>query len=577
MNQFSRIVILGAALATLLASACADAARKSKELLQYIPADTPYVLAFTKPFPDDLTERFEVTADKTLAAYRTIIDYYMAEAIAEAEASEDDEGVAAAETMQSFMSEFKTLLSVKGLRDAGVGRDALFAVYGNGILPVIRIALTDNDAFDATIARLEAKADEEFLTGEIGDESYRYLDIEEFRLIIATPGDDAVIAIVPGTATDARLGEVLGLKVPKDNLAKNRLLRNIKKEYDFTDHMVSFIDVERVAASFLDDESGRNKEFAEAAGLDMSELSAACKSELAEIAAIAPRIVAGYTEVSNRALRASMVVELRDDIASGAAALPAAVPGLGMDAGGLFSFGFSLDPLAARNFYEARLDAMEADPFECEHLADLQAGTAKGREALAKPVPPVVYSFRGFMANVTGLEGMDIATETPPESIDATILLAMENAQDLVTMAAMLDPQIAALNLLPDGKAKQLDLPQLASIAEQAFAALSDSALSVSLGEGAEANAEAMLTADVQSPNPLMSVSMDSKKYYEFIGQTGLQEPDPDSEEPPMPPEVRNAMQDIMVSSGELYERMSINVQLTKRGIEIDSYMTLSE
>lgn len=577
MNQFSRIVILGAALVALLACAGADAARKSKELLQYIPADTPYVLAFTKPFPDDLTERFEVTADKTLAAYRTIIDYYMAEAIAEADASEDDEGAAAAEKMQAFMVEFKTLLSVQGLRDAGVGRDALFAMYGDGILPVIRIALTDNEAFEATIARLEAKVEEEFLTGEIGKESYRYLDIDEFRLIIATPGDDAVIAIVPGTTTDARLSEVLGLQVPKDNLAKNRLLHDITREYGFTEHLVSFVDVERVAAEFLNDESGRNTEFAKAAGLDTSTLSAACRSELADIAAIAPRIVIGYTDVSNKALRASMVVELREDIASGAASLPAAVPGLGLDAGGLFSFGFSLNPLAARNFYEARLDAMEADPFECEHLADLQAGTAKGREALAQPVPPVVYSFRGFMANVTGLEGMDIATETPPESVDATILLAMENAQDLVMMAAMMDPQIAALNLLPDGKAKQLNLPQLATIAEQAFAALSESALSVSLGEDADTNAEAMLTADVQSPNPLMSFSMDAKKYYEFVGQAGLQEPDPDSDEPPMPPEVRNAMQDIMVSSGELYDRMSINVHLTKRGIEIDSYMTLSQ
>lgn len=577
MHQFSRVVILGTALAALLASASADAARKSKELLQYIPADTPYVFAFTKPFPDDLTERFEVTADKTLAAYRTIIDYYVAEAIAEAEASEQEDDVAAAEKLQAFMSEFKTLLSVKGLREAGVGRDALFAMYGDSILPVIRIALTDNEAFDATIARLEAKAEEELLTGEVGDESYRYLDIEEFRLIVATPGEDAVIAIVPGSAGEARLSEVLGLKIPEDNLAKNRLLRDIAREYDFTDHFVSFVDVERVAAALLNDESGRNTEFAVAAGLDLSTLSAACKSELTDIAAIAPRIVAGYTEVNSKALRASLVVELRADIASGAATLPAAVPGLGLDAGGLFSFGFSLNPLAARSFYEARLDAMEADPFECEHLADLQAGTAKGREALAQPLPPVVYSFRGFMANVTGLEGMDLATETPPESIDATILLAMENAQDLITMAAMMDPNVAAMNLLPDGKAKQLDLPQLAEIAEQAFAALSESALSVSLGEGADVNAEAMLAADVQSPNPFVAFNMDARQYYEFIGKAGVQEPDPESDEPPMPPEVRNAMQDIMVSSGELYERMSVNVHLTKRGIEIDSYMTLSE
>ena len=166
-----------------------------------------------------------------------------------------------------------------------------------------------------------------------------------------------------------------------------------------------------------------------------------------------------------------MIVELRDDIAEGLAMIPAAVPGLGSDPGGFMSFGFGLNPLALREFYEGRLDAMEADPYECEKLAALQAGVAKGREALNQPVPPVVYSFRGLVANIADIQGMDMASKTPPESIDASVLIAMENAESLIMMAAMMDPQIAALNLLPDGKPIRLELAQLAEIADDAFAA----------------------------------------------------------------------------------------------------------
>jgi hypothetical protein len=186
-----------------------------------------------------------------------------------------------------------------------------------------------------------------------------------------------------------------------------------------------------------------------------------------------------------------MVVELREDIAKGMTVLTSVVPGLGLDLGGLFSFGFSIDLMAARSFYEARLDALEADPYKCPYFADINASTVTGREALAKPLPPVVYSFRGMLANVTNIEGMDFATEKPPESIDASVLLAIENAQDLVTMAAMMSPEVAALNLVADGKARALDLPQLAAIAEQAFAALSADGLSVALGDGAAGEAEA--------------------------------------------------------------------------------------
>lgn len=575
MKHLSRVAILGVALITLLASACANDDPKSDDLLQYIPADAPYVLALTQPFPDDLMDRFEFAADQTLASYRTVVDYYMGEAAAEAQSQEGGEAEAA--RLLALRDEVKVLLSVQGLRDAGIGRDSLFVIYGDGILPVIRLSLTDSAAFEAAVARIEARADAKFLVGELDGLSYRYQDRDKFRLVVAMPGTDAVIAIVPVTVSDERLGATLGLKKPGNSLAKSGLLNTISKEYGFTGHFVGVVDVERLATSVLDDPDGSNAELFAALEFDTSMISGPCKSEFKELAAIAPRIAFGYTEVNSQVLGASMIVELREDIAAGMATLPAAVPGLGLDMGGLFSFGFSLDPLAARNFYEARLDAMEADPFECEHMADLQAGAAKGREALAKPVPPVVYGFRGLLANVTGIEGMDIAADKPPESIDASLLLVMENAQDLVTMAAMMSPEVAALNLLPDGKAKPLNLPQLAAVAEQAFAALNESGLAVALGDGAEANAESMLEADLQSPSPLMSMSMDAKKYYEFVAEAAMQEDNPDSDEPSMPPEVRAAVQDIMVSSADLYERMSVNVLLTGRGIQVDSRVTLTE
>ena len=41
------------------------------------------------------------------------------------------------------------------------------------------------------------------------------------------------------------------------------------------------------------------------------------------------------------------------------------------------SFGFSFDLMALRAFFEARLDAMDADPYECEGLAMLGYGVEK--------------------------------------------------------------------------------------------------------------------------------------------------------------------------------------------------------
>jgi hypothetical protein len=167
---------------------------------------------------------------------------------------------------------------------------------------------------------------------------------------------------------------------------------------------------------------------------------------------------------------------------------------------------------------------------------------------------------------------MDLGTQKPPESVDASLLVAFKNAQDLVNMASMMVPEVAEMNLLPDGKARALDLPQLAEIADEAFVALSEVGLSMAMGAGSAENSEAMLAADVATPPPFVSFSMDSKRYYDFIGEALMQEGE-DSE----PLALRTAMRDVMVSSGELYERVSINVHLTKRGVEIGSRMTLSD
>ena len=572
MNHFFRTVLGVSAIIVVLASCRADVAHESDELLQYIPAETPYVMAFTEPLPDELMDKFEPVIDKTLSGYQRILRYKVSEHLVEL--ADQEGGAEEAKQLQEFADEFISLMSVQGLRDAGIDRDSAFAIYGDGLLPVFRVELSDRDKFDAVVSRLESKSPQKFQVGTVGGESYRYHDIEEARFVVATPGDSAVITIVPTTYSDERLAQALGIKKPQNNVAKG--LGEIRKGYDFTDNFVGYVDVEKLAASFLGDPGGLNKELLLVVEHDPEELTAECRAEFAELASVAPRVVVGYTDVNKSFLETQMVVELRDDIAAGLATLPTAVPGLGADPGGLLTFGFSLDPMAARSFFEARLDAMEADPFECAELGELQASVAQGRQALAQPLPPVVYNFSGMLAHISDVQGMDLGTQKPPESVDASFLFAFENAQDLVNMASMMVPQVAEMNLLPDGKARALDLPQLAEIADKAFVALSKAGLSVAVGEGSAENSEAMLVADAETPPPFVSFSMDSKRYYEFIGDALMQEHESkDGESEPLA--VRTAMRDVMISSGDLYERVSINVHLTKRGVEIGSRMTISD
>jgi hypothetical protein len=443
-------------------------------------------------------------------------------------------------------------------------------------MPVLRLELSDPDLFDAAISRIEDEAGKELLLGEAKGTSYKYANADKINLIIATLDDQVVITIVPASFDERQVALALGAKAPRKNLKKSKALQAIDMKYGFSGYLTGYIDTERLAGIFSGNTTDQDNDFFTAIGEKPPELTTACATEIMEMAGIAPRIVFGYAGVSTERVDGTMIIELREDLAAGLATIPAAVPGLGIDPGGLMSFGFGLNPLALRDFYEARLDAMEADPYECDKFAELQAGVAKGREALSTPLPPVVYSFRGFVANIADIQGLDMSSSTPPESIDASILVAIENAESLVMMAAMMDPQIAALNLVPDGKPVKLVLTQLAEFAGDAFAALSTDALSISLGEGAEINSADMLVADSAEPTPFMSMNMDSARYYSMIGEAMLQEREGDDAEK-MPRAIRDAMRDVMILSGSIYERMSVEIQFTARGVEINSTMKLSD
>ena len=79
-------------------------------------------------------------------------------------------------------------------------------------------------------------------------------------------------------------------------------------------------------------------------------------------------------------------------------------------------------------------------------------------------------------------------------------------------MGAMFDPQLAALNLMPDGNPVKLELAQLDEFADEAWVALSDDALAISVGEGSETNAGNMLVAESADPAPFFSMTMDTAR-----------------------------------------------------------------
>jgi len=545
-------------------------------LLKYVPADSPYVFAMLDPLPDEVADKLEPKVDAILKSYQGLLRQFVKISAAVAADSKDEDGLSAESV--AALQEFGSLLSIEGLRSIGIERDSTAVLYGAGLLPVLRMTLSDGALFDAAIARIEKKAQGSMTVATIDGQSYRYAGGDEGRLIIAVIENEFVVSLVPTNLSDDLLKSVLGLTLPSSSMADSGELHKIIDVNGFLSHSIGMIDIERIVATFLDDQSGVNKELLALLEYDDSELDDICKAEIREMGGIAPRIVTGYTEMSVDQFVSNTIIELRDDIAAGLAALPAAVPGLGSEQGGVLAFGMSINLVALREFYEARLDAIEADPYECELFADIQDGVAKGRESLNQPIPPIVYGFKGFLAVVEDIQGMDLANNMRPTGADLRLLVTTDNAAGLLAMGAMLSPEIAGLDIKPDGVPVKFEFQQMAGMVGAAYVAMTDTALALSIGDGVEARLGDMMSAAVNEPHPFMSMEMDSTRYYEFIGQTMQMEKDgDDDEEDEAAAEIKAAMSETMVAVGDMFSRMTFQVYFTEHGVEFPSTIELAE
>jgi hypothetical protein len=304
---------------------------------------------------------------------------------------------------------------------------------------------------------------------------------------------------------------------------------------------------------------------------DRNKLGEECQSEIKDMAAVMPRMYGGYTELTAKNSSAHFMVELRNDIASGLSTLVAPVQGMGVAKGDLFSFGMSLDVAAAHEFIGARLDAMEAAPFKCELFAELQAGVPQGRAMLQQPLPPIAYSIKGFYATVDSVEGLDMATKQPPTSIDASFLLAVDNPQGLLAMGQMFSPELAQLDVQPDGKPTRLTLPPISPALNDAFLAMTENSLAISVGAKGEAELVELLKSGYAEPSPFISMNMDGESYYGFIADSMEIAGQEQAAKGEGSPEVTAALKRVMESFKGMLGQMTFDVEFTSRGIEMRS------
>ncbi len=481
-----------------------------QQVLQYVPADTPY--AFVSMGGNAGTREFMTKVYAPLAPLVGELESKFGGL-----ASEVGDGDAG-KVLRAVLAELKGKLSVEGLAGLGIDVDARFVVYGLGVLPAMRLELRDADALRAAIDRVQQQSGVRFPTKKLGEIEYWHIvGADKVEGAVAIVDGQLVAGMAPAAQAERVFSLLLGAERPATHLGKSERFQQLLADHGLARISAGFIDARTIAESFLGEGDALGKDVLAALAPEVAAkwpgLTAECKQEIRSLVALAPRMVFGTEKIDGTGFAGKFIVELRPDIAQEIMAMRVAVPGLSMDQMGpaMFALGAGLDMDRALNFAQNKAAEISTAPYTCPELAEINRVAGNFGSDL-KQAPPELWKARGFALVV---DDFKMAGFLPGE-LRGFLTVAMTDNQGLLTplkavpgFAGITDD--GTVNAIPDGT-----IPFVNGIS---FMARAGQGATMAVGPDSSERVKTLLAAPAESEPPLMLSVYDMGRFGDLMGQ----------------------------------------------------------
>ncbi len=553
-----------------------DLAGAGNALLDYIPADTPYLAANLEPLPEDVVDAY-------LQKLQPVFDEMQIQLSAarrelETGQSEDASGAGedpAARLALALIRELDGKLSRAGLSTLGLDVLSHKVMYGLGAFPVLRMGLSDPVALRASIQRVLADA-------EIKAPEQKYQGVPFWRvaaddpqdaplgLYIAIMDEHLAVAALPLSAEPELLPAFLGLDRPETTDARLRLAK-LNREHGYTPYGSGILDLHLLADQFLQTDTVTARAMAAAGHYDPASITAACVSEIHEIIDNTPRVTVGTTELSRSAIAYQYRIESPATLAGQLAGLVTRLPGADARSQRMLDLSFGLRFGAARDFLQEKATAIVDDPYQCEHLQEINSSAEQSLLQLSQPMPPFMNNFRGLRISLSEIM---LNQASIPSAARGHLALHVLQPEMFVGMAQMFLPDLSELALTPGAEPVQLPASLIPVPDLVAFAAMSGEAIGLSVGAGEETSLKEFLGREPGPEGMFFSASYDTAAYLDYTGELAEPAVDDGSDG-----DLAHASHAIGMAARSAFRDMADRSYTTLRfgpaGLVIDGHMTV--
>lgn len=502
-----RAVIATACLSALVLAGCGKHVA-SNAPITFAPADTPYLVANFKSAPADVTKAWSLPGNLALS-----MDIQQLGTLA---SKVGEKHPTLAKVLQAVQAELANVHDDKDLVQAtGFSRSALFAIYGVGDAPVVRVELASPDAFKAFWDRVEKRAGVATPTATLAGQAYRVVGGNDVKLhmLVALEGKQLVVTFVPANASQDMLKQLLGVTRPASN-ASDRLAR-INSEHGYGDFGSGYLDLPRLFANLFDGKDPVTAEFAKDLGGSLTD--PACASEFASLARQAPLISFGRETYTAKEARYSVDMQLAPALQGALATLRQPVAGMDQSSdASMFDMVLALPLQKWQAFIRDRARAAAAKTYQCRVLQPLN------RFAQLAANPPVQMPPQA--ASLLGARVVLDKFDTGPQ-LAGRLLVASSDPAGLARMIQQTLPQFALKTINTDGKPVAFPLPPRAQGmlggTTEGWIAADQHSIVAGFGVGEDAKLADALNAPAGDGSRLMRMHLDGRMYGIFASWMG--------------------------------------------------------
>lgn len=501
MRPVLRRAALAAACVSALALAGCGNHVASNAPITYAPADTPYLFANTKAVPEDVATAWGQANDKLISMRIQQLGQFAS--------TVGPKVPEVAAVLDAIKDELANVHSAKDVEQTtGLSRSALYAFYGIGDVPVMRVELASPDAFKAFWSRVEKRAGVTAPTAKLDQQSYWVIggNDAKLHLLVAIEDKQLVATLAPANASGDLLKQLLGVTKPSSN-AVDRLAR-IDNDNGYGEYGSGYVDLPKLFANLFDGKDPVTREFAKDLGGDAA-ADPACASEFASLASQAPLASMGFTTYSAKEIRGNVDVQLSPALLGALTSLKQPVPGMDEQSDhSMFDMVLALPLEKWQTFIKGRAEAAAAKTYQCPALQSLNkfANTATNPPV---QMPPETASMLGFRIV---LDKWDIGPQ-----IAGRMLVASSNPAELAQKIQQTMPQFALKTITTDGKPVAFDLPPrlqaMLGGGNQGWIAANANAIALGIGDSEDAQLGNALNAPAGNGDTLLRMHFDGKMY----------------------------------------------------------------